>query len=121
MEIRDVFDRWMIPVCSKRLTNIKNLKKSTVRHTGKVNQFLRKRTYITAREWALARLCTDFRTSGGAEMTFIGNHLPGTCAIYGGYLHTTGGEPSKKFIQKESQESQCHFFLRCNVRFFYNG
>ena len=28
----------------------------------KVNQFLRKRTYITAREWALARLCTDFRT-----------------------------------------------------------
>jgi len=42
----------------------------------KVNQFLRKRTYITAREWALARLCTDFRTSGGAEMTFIGKHLP---------------------------------------------
>ena len=42
----------------------------------KVNAFLRKRTYITAREWALARLCTDFRTSGGAEMTFIGQHLP---------------------------------------------
>ena len=42
----------------------------------KVNQFLRKRTYITAREWAIARLCTDFRTKGGAEMTFIGQHLP---------------------------------------------
>jgi hypothetical protein len=41
-----------------------------------VNKFLRKRTYITAREWALARLCTDFRTSGGAEMTYIGQHLP---------------------------------------------
>lgn len=42
----------------------------------RVNEFLRKRTYITAREWALARLCTDFRTRGGAEMTFIGQHLP---------------------------------------------
>ncbi|MCX6692949.1 MAG: DUF5806 family protein [Methanomicrobiales archaeon] len=42
----------------------------------KVNAFLRKRTYITAREWALARLCTDFRTRSGAEMTFIGQHLP---------------------------------------------
>ncbi|HUU75630.1 MAG TPA: DUF5806 family protein [Methanoregulaceae archaeon] len=42
----------------------------------KVNQFLRKRTYITAREWAIARLCTDFRTKNGAEMTFIGQHLP---------------------------------------------
>ncbi len=42
----------------------------------KVNQFLRRRTYITAREWALARLCTDFRTRSGAEMTFIGQNLP---------------------------------------------
>jgi hypothetical protein len=42
----------------------------------RVNQFLRKRTYITAREWAIARLCTDFRTRNGAEMTFIGQHLP---------------------------------------------
>jgi len=42
----------------------------------KVNQFLRKRTYITAREWAIARLCTDFRTRSGAEMTFIGQNLP---------------------------------------------
>ncbi len=42
----------------------------------KVNQFLRKRTYVTAREWAIARLCTDFRTKGGAEMTFIGQNLP---------------------------------------------
>lgn len=42
----------------------------------KVNKFLRKRTYITAREWAIARLCTDFRTRNGAEMTFIGQNLP---------------------------------------------
>lgn len=42
----------------------------------RVNQFLRNRTYITAREWAIARLCSDFRTETGIEMTKIGNHLP---------------------------------------------
>ncbi len=42
----------------------------------KVNQFLRKHTYITAREWAIGRLCADFKTSSGAEMTYIGQHLP---------------------------------------------
>jgi len=42
----------------------------------KVNQFLRKRTFITAREWAISRLCADFQTSSGAEMTFIGQNLP---------------------------------------------
>ena len=42
----------------------------------KVNAFLRKRTYVTAREWAIARLCADFKTTSGSEMTFIGEHLP---------------------------------------------
>ncbi|HVN65220.1 MAG TPA: DUF5806 family protein [Methanomicrobiales archaeon] len=42
----------------------------------KVNTFLRRRTYVTAREWAIARLCADFKTTGGSEMTFIGEHLP---------------------------------------------
>ncbi|MDD4255479.1 MAG: DUF5806 family protein [Methanofollis sp.] len=42
----------------------------------RVNQFLRKHTYITAREWAIARLCADFQTTSGAEMTFVGAHLP---------------------------------------------
>jgi hypothetical protein len=42
----------------------------------KVNVFLRRRTYVTAREWAIARLCADFKTTGGSEMTFIGEHLP---------------------------------------------
>ena len=35
----------------------------------RVNKFLRDRTYITAREWAIARLCADFRTATGIEMT----------------------------------------------------
>jgi len=41
-----------------------------------VNNFLRKRTFITAREWAISRLCADFQTSSGAEMTYIGKNLP---------------------------------------------
>ncbi len=42
----------------------------------RANEFLRERTYITAREWAIARLCADFRTETGVEMTKIGNNLP---------------------------------------------
>jgi len=42
----------------------------------RANEFLRERTYITAREWAIARLCADFRTETGVEMTKIGKNLP---------------------------------------------
>jgi hypothetical protein len=42
----------------------------------RANDFLRERTYITAREWAIARLCADFRTETGVEMTKIGENLP---------------------------------------------
>ena len=42
----------------------------------RVNGFLRDRTYVTAREWAMARLCADFRTETGVEMTKIGENLP---------------------------------------------
>jgi hypothetical protein len=42
----------------------------------RVNEFLRERTYVTAREWAIARLCSDFRTETGVEMTKIGENLP---------------------------------------------
>ena len=42
----------------------------------RANEFLRDRTYITAREWAMARLCADFSTETGVEMTKIGENLP---------------------------------------------
>jgi hypothetical protein len=42
----------------------------------RANEFLRDRTYVTAREWAMARLCADFRTETGVEMTKIGENLP---------------------------------------------
>ncbi len=64
------------PVPAPNLGKYAKFKKVDGATYHRVNEFLRKRTYITAREWALARLCTDFRTRGGAEMTFIGQHLP---------------------------------------------
>ena len=42
----------------------------------RVNDFLRDRVDFTAREWAIARLCADFRTKTGVEMTKIGKNLP---------------------------------------------
>jgi hypothetical protein len=64
------------PVRKQEISKYSKFKKVDGATYHRVNEFLRKRTYITAREWALARLCTDFRTRGGAEMTFIGQHLP---------------------------------------------
>jgi hypothetical protein len=64
------------PMHGPNLSKYAKFKKVDGATYHRVNEFLRKRTYITAREWALARLCTDFRTRGGAEMTFIGQHLP---------------------------------------------
>ncbi|MDR3102419.1 MAG: DUF5806 family protein [Methanocalculaceae archaeon] len=61
---------------TKEINKYQKFKKVDGATYHKVNQFLRKRTYITAREWAIARLCSDFKTPNGAEMTFIGQHLP---------------------------------------------
>lgn len=41
-----------------------------------VDSFLREHVSFTAREWAIARLCADFRTKTGVEMTTLGEHLP---------------------------------------------
>ncbi|WP_276257061.1 DUF5806 family protein [Halomontanus rarus] len=43
---------------------------------GRVREFLRDRVAFTPREWAVARLCADFRTRTGVEMTAIGENLP---------------------------------------------
>ncbi len=42
-----------------------------------VNDTLKLRTHLTAREWAIARLCADFKAEDGkTPMTWIGEHLP---------------------------------------------
>ncbi|WP_226480419.1 DUF5806 family protein [Natrinema amylolyticum] len=42
----------------------------------RVNEFLRERTAFTAREWAIARACQDFRTPTGVPMQTVGENLP---------------------------------------------
>jgi hypothetical protein len=84
----------------------------------KVNLFLRKRTYITAREWALARLCTDFRTSGGAEMTFIGNHLPELVPFMEDTYSPQAVNQARNAFKKKVRKSSATFFYGAMCGFF---
>ncbi len=84
----------------------------------KVNQFLRKRTYITAREWALARLCTDFRTSGGAEMTFIGNHLPELVPFMEETYSPQAVNQARYSFKKKVRKASATFFYGAMCGFF---
>ena len=84
----------------------------------KVNQFLRKRTYITAREWALARLCTDFRTSGGAEMTFIGQHLPELVPFMEDTYSPQAVNQARNAFKKKVRKSSATFFYGAMCGFF---
>jgi len=62
-----------IPADVRKYAKFQKIEGSTY---DRANEFLRERTYITAREWAMARLCADFRTETGVEMTKIGENLP---------------------------------------------
>jgi hypothetical protein len=84
----------------------------------KVNTFLRKRTYITAREWALARLCTDFRTSGGAEMTFIGQHLPELVPFMEDTYSPQAVNQARNAFKKKVRKSSATFFYGAMCGFF---
>ncbi|HSA38357.1 MAG TPA: DUF5806 family protein [Methanoregula sp.] len=84
----------------------------------RVNQFLRKRTYITAREWALARLCTDFRTSGGAEMTFIGRHLPELVPFMEETYTPQAVNQARNAFKKKVRKSSATFFYGAMCGFF---
>jgi hypothetical protein len=84
----------------------------------KVNMFLRKRTYITAREWAIARLCTDFRTSGGAEMTFIGKHLPELVPFMEDTYSPQAVNQARNAFKKKVRKSSATFFYGAMCGFF---
>jgi hypothetical protein len=84
----------------------------------KVNQFLRKRTYITAREWALARLCTDFRTTNGAEMTFIGEHLPQLVPFMEDTYSPQAVNQARNSFKKKVRKSSATFFYGAMCGFF---
>ncbi|WP_231184984.1 DUF5806 family protein [Haladaptatus sp. DYF46] len=65
-----------VPEIPPEVQKYARFKKMDGAEYDRVNEFLRDRTYVTAREWAIARLCADFRTETGVEMTKIGNNLP---------------------------------------------
>ncbi len=70
------FDEPDAPDIPPEVQKYARFKKMDGAEYDRVNEFLRDRTYITAREWAIARLCADFRTETGVEMTKIGDNLP---------------------------------------------
>ena len=84
----------------------------------RVNQFLRKRTYITAREWAIARLCTDFRTRNGAEMTFIGQHLPELVPFMEETYTAQAVNQARDSFKKKVYKSGATFFYGAMCGFF---
>lgn len=84
----------------------------------KVNQFLRKRTYVTAREWAIARLCTDFRTRSGAEMTFIGQHLPELVPFMQETYTPQAVNQARNSFKKKVYKSGATFFYGAMCGFF---
>ncbi|MEI8330280.1 MAG: DUF5806 family protein [Methanomicrobiales archaeon] len=102
----------------QEINKYKKFKKVNGATYRKVNQFLRKRTYITAREWALARLCTDFRTSGGAEMTFIGNHLPELVPFMEETYTPQAVNQARNSFKKKVRKSSATFFYGAMCGFF---
>jgi hypothetical protein len=102
----------------EQINKYKKFKKVDGATYRKVNQFLRKRTYITAREWALARLCTDFRTSGGAEMTFIGNHLPELVPFMEDTYSPQAVNQARHSFKKKVRKASATFFYGAMCGFF---
>lgn len=84
----------------------------------KVNQFLRKHTYITAREWAIARLCSDFQTRSGAEMTFIGSHLPEMVPFMTGTYTPQAVNQARSSFKKKVKKAGATFFYGAMCGFF---
>ncbi len=106
------------PNIRQELNKYKKFKKVDGATYRKVNQFLRKRTYITAREWALARLCTDFRTSNGAEMTFIGKHLPELVPFMEEEYTPQAVNQARTSFKKKVRKSSATFFYGAMCGFF---
>ena len=102
----------------QEINKYKKFKKVDGATYRKVNQFLRKRTYITAREWALARLCTDFRTSGGAEMTFIGKHLPELVPFMEDVYTPQAVNQGRNSFKKKVRKASATFFYGAMCGFF---
>ena len=103
---------------SEEISKYTKFKKVNGAAYRKVNIFLRKRTYITAREWAIARLCSDFKTLYGAEMTFIGQHLPELCPFMEETYTPQAVNQARTAFKRKVRKSGATFFYGAMCGFF---
>lgn len=102
----------------ERINKYKKFKKVDGAAYKRINTFLRKHTYITAREWAIARLCADFSTRGGAEMTFIGENLPELVPFMTDTYSPQAVNQARSSFKKKVKKSGATFFYGALCGFF---
>ena len=76
-----------------------------------MNDALKELTHLTAREWAIARLCADFTDRGRAPMTWIGENLPRLVPFMAG-----------KYARQDVASAEAAFkrkVVRSGTTFFY--
>jgi len=108
----------MMPDTDGDLNKYQKFKKVDGATYRRVNQFLRGHTYVTAREWAIARLCADFQTSSGAEMTFIGSHLPDLCPFMTETYSPQAVNQARNSFKKKVRKAGATFFYGAMCGFF---
>lgn len=106
------------PEDEERINKYRKFQKVDGAAYRRVNQFLRKRTYVTAREWAIARLCADFSTRGGAEMTFIGENLPDLVPFMTDTYSPQAVNQARSSFKRKVRKSGATFFYGALCGFF---
>ncbi len=84
----------------------------------RVSEFLRDRVAFTAREWAIARLCADFRTGTGIEMTIIGENLPDLVPFMDDQYTRQAVYQSRKSFEEKVRKSGATFLYGAYSDFF---
>jgi len=87
----------------------------------RVNDFVRKRTYVTAREWAIARLCADFRTETGVEMTLVGENLPDLVPFMEDTYTPQAVNQARSSFEEKVRKSGATFLYGAMSGFFTTG
>ncbi|KUG19942.1 MAG: hypothetical protein KO206_05485 [Methanomicrobiaceae archaeon] len=100
------------------ITKYQKFKKVDGAAYHRVNRFLRKHTYVTAREWAIARLCADFRTRSGSEMTFIGENLPELCPFMRDTYSPQAVNQARSSFKRKVKKAGATFFYGAMCGFF---
>lgn len=108
----------LTPEDKERINKYRKFQKVDGAAYRRVNQFLRKHTYVTAREWAIARLCADFSTRGGAEMTFIGENLPDLVPFMTDTYSPQAVNQARSSFKRKVRKSGATFFYGALCGFF---